>query len=484
MRHAGSDGEQSNAVRAATTGPWWMRAWRFLKSRFAKQLAMATVVIGAIAATGHLIGGMIGWWHAYEITFSGRGHTTPASAPSPARAAAAPLSIAVLPFAKAGTGESGPLVENLTNDVAVELSRVPGSSVIGREAAARYGGREVDPREVAKELGVRYVLTGGVEREGDKIRLRVRLLDGETGAQRWAERFDVERAALPGLVDELAARLARAVDLQMVRSEGQTLARLPPERIQADDLAMRGWAVLYGGLNQATNREALELFERAVRSDPRSTRGWGGVALASLNELRWGRSEAALRRLNEATEQLDRIDPDGYYAVLARALNAFGAGRDPEAALAAADRLVELYPGNNGGYQMRGVVLVRMGRFEEALAATEKAMALLPNNPDPANQWRRSFIFYAMGRYADATAEARQYVTKNPTGVVGAFTLAAALARDGKPDQARQVLDEARRHHPGLSTAKVSELMLQGSGARFIAARDDMLAALREVGLP
>jgi len=270
----------------------------------------------------------------------------------------------------------------------------------------------------------------------------------------------------------------------MVRSEGQALARLPPERIQADDLAMRGWAVLYGGLNQATNREALELFERAVRSDPRSTRGWGGVALASLNELRWGRSEAALRRLNEATEQLDRIDPDGYYAVLARALSAFAAGRDPEAALAAADRLVALYPGNNGGYQMRGVVLVRMGRFEEALAATEKAMALLPNNPDPANHWRRSFIFYAMGRYAEATAEARQYVTKNPTGVVGAFTLAAALARDGKPDQARQVLDEARRHHPGLSTAKVSELMLQGSGARFITARDDMLAALREVGLP
>jgi len=89
-----------------------------------------------------------------------------------------------------------------------------------------------------------------------------------------------------------------------------------------------------------------------------------------------------------------------------------------------------------------------------------------------------------VGRGAEATAEARQYVTNNPTGVVGAFTLAAALARDGKPDQARQVLDEARRHHPGLSTAKLSELMLQGSAARFIAARDDTLAALREVGLP
>jgi TolB-like protein/Tfp pilus assembly protein PilF len=478
------DSLQHSEPASPRSAPWWRRLWQQLHSRFARQIALITVAVGAIAATGHFIGGMIGWWHAYEITFSGRGNATPASAPQPAHAAAAALSIAVLPFDNVGAAENGSLVENLTNDIAVELSRVPGSSVIGREAAARYRSREADPREVAKELGVRYVLNGGVERAGDKIRLRVRLLDGESGAQRWAERFDVERAALPGLVDELAARLARAVGLQMVRSEGQVAARLPPDRIQADDLAMRGWAVLYGGLNQATNRAALELFERAVQSDPRSTRGWGGVALASLNELRWGRSEVALRRLNEATEQLDRVDPNGYYAVLARALHAFGAGRDPEAALAAANRMVELYPGNNGGYQMRGVVLVRMGRFEEALAATEKAIALLPNNPDPANLWRRSFIFYAMGRYAEAAAEARQYVTKNPTGIVGAFTLAAALARDGRPDQARQVLDEARRHNPGLTTAKASELMLQGSGARFIAARDDMLAALREVGLP
>jgi TolB-like protein len=253
------------------SAPWWRRLWQQLHSRFARQIALITVAVGAIAAAGHFIGGMIGWWHAYEITFSGRGKTTPVSTPQPAHAAAAALSIAVLPFANAGAAEDGSLVENLTNDIAVELSRVPGSSVIGREAAARYRGREADPRDVAKELGVRYLLAGGVERDGDKIRLRVRMLDGETGTQRWAERFDVERAALPGLVDELAARLARAVDLQMVRSEGLVAARLPPERIQADDLAMRGWAVLYGGLNQATNREALELFERAVQSDPRST---------------------------------------------------------------------------------------------------------------------------------------------------------------------------------------------------------------------
>jgi tetratricopeptide (TPR) repeat protein len=125
-----------------------------------------------------------------------------------------------------------------------------------------------------------------------------------------------------------------------------------------------------------------------------------------------------------------------------------------------------------------------MGRFEEALVATDKALSLLPHNPDPANLWRRSFIYFALGRYAESAAQARQVVAANPSGLTGVFTLAAALARDGKHDQARQVLEEARRSNPNLSTAKVSELMLQGSGDRFNAAREAMIVALREVGLP
>jgi len=479
-----ADSPQQSEQVAEPAARWWRRLWQRLHSRFARQIALIAVVVGAIAAAGHFVGGMIGWWHAYEITFGSHEAGKTAASPERAKAAAPLLSIVVLPFTNAGAAEDGWFVENLTNDIVVQLSRVPGSSVIGRETTARYRNREADPREVAKELDVRYVLAGSAERTGDKVRLRVKLLDGETGAQRWAERFDVERAALPGLVDDLPMRIARAVDIEMVRSAGSAAARLPPETVRADDLAMQGWAILYGGLNQKTNQEALAVFERAVAMDSRSVRGWGGVALASSNVRRWTRSEQALNRLNEAAEQLDRLDPAGYYGLLARAIAAFQSGRDPEAALAGADRLIESYPGHHGGYQMRGIVLVRMGRFEEALAATETALALLPNNPDTANQWRRSFIFYGLGRHAEAAAQARQVVAKNPSGLVGVFTLAAALARDGKREQARQVLDEARRHHPDISTAKASEFMLQGSGEKFIAARDDMLAALRELGLP
>jgi len=223
-----------------------------------------------------------------------------------------------------------------------------------------------------------------------------------------------------------------------------------------------------------------------VAMDPGSVRGWGGVAYASSIALRRARySEQSLARLGAAAAQLELLDPGGYYGVLARGFVAFQR-RDWQAALAAGDRLIELYPGHHGGYQMRGPVLLRLGRFEEALADTERAIALLPNNPDFANEWRRSFIYYGMGRYAQAAAGLRQVLARTGTGYPLAivFPLAAALVRDGRPDEARQVLDEARRHYPDLSTAKIADLQFQGSGERFNAARDDMLAALREVGLP
>lgn len=459
----------------------WRKLWQRLHSRIARQLALVTVAIGVVAAVGHFVGGMIGWWHAYELTFGDHGDK--ASAAELARVKAPPLSIVVLPFSNAGAAEDGWLAANLTNDIALELSRVPDGSVIGREAAAKYLGREVDPREVAKELGVRYVLAGSVERAGDKLRLQVRLLDGGTGVQRWVERFDLERAALQAFVENLARKVARAVDLEMVRSAGSSTARMSPDAVRAEDLAMQGWAVLYRGLNRKTNKEALALFERAVAMDAGSVRGWGGVASASFNERRWARLEQDLARLDAAAAQLERIDPGGYYGMLASGLVAF-VRRDWQAALAAGNRVIERFPGHHVGYQLRGSVLIRMGRFEEALVDTEKAIALLPDNPDTLNEWRRGFIYFGMGRHAESAAVLRKALAKSPTGLTISFSLAGALVRDGKREEARQVLDEARRHHPDLSTAKVAELPFDGPGERFIAAREDMIAALRELGMP
>jgi len=281
----------------------------------------------------------------------------------------------------------------------------------------------------------------------------------------------------------MARRLVNAVGLEMVRSAGSAASRLAPEAVDADELAMQGWAVLYRGTNSKNNEEALALFERAVAMDPRSVRGWGGVAYASGNQRRWQpeRAQHALRRLEEAAGQLGRLDPDGYYGLIAQGALA-SHRRDPQAALAAGERLVELFPGHHGAYLMRGPVLLRLGRFEDALADTEKAIALLPNNPAPFHEWRRAFIYFATGRYAESAEQARKTLTKHPAYTGSQWVLVAALVRQGKLDEARQLLDDTRRHSPdlNLSMSKATETWLDGWHERFYAARDDMFAALRE----
>lgn len=457
-----------------------LRIGDWLRSRVGRKVAVAAVAVSAFAAMGHFVGGMIGWWHAYEVAFGHPKSSSPAEK-SGAAIKAPPLSLAVLPFANDGHPDDAWLTENLTSDVATELSRIPGSSVIGRESAAAYRGRDIDPRQVAAELKVRYLLLGQAQRNGESVRVRVRLIDGQTGSQRWAEKFDVDRASLRQLTDELSLRLARAVDLQLHRSEGHRAARLPPDEALADDLAMQGFGLLYGGIHPGTASKALALFEQAIAKDPNSVRGWGGVAMSSMYLQRWGADPGSRQRLEQAVARLQVLDPTGLATLYSAAFLPL-ARADLNATLAGADRMVSYYPGHHTGYAMRATALVRMGRFEEALDATDRALALLPNDPDPANKWRRSYIMYALGRYPEAISLGREVMAASPNSGIGAATLLAALVRNGMPDEARQLLASIRTQQPDYTLARVRPI-LSGTGERYLATREDFLAALREIGL-
>ena len=422
------------------------------------RLAAAAALLAAVAG---------GWYGVVHVQGSG---------PAP------PLSVVVLPLANAGSADQAWFADALTNDIATELSRLPGSSVIGRDTAVNYRGPGLDPRRVAQELKVRYVLAGSVERRGDDVRLRVRLVDGETGVHRWDDRFDAPRSALTGLVDDLAARLAQAVNVQMVRADAETAARLPIERVKADDLAMQGFGLLYTRVNPENNRLAAALFDRAVALDAQSVRAWAGVAATTMNQARYMSPQEApptRARLTQAVDQLERLDSGGFSTLSGRAFLRLW-DKDAAGALAAADRLVDRYPGHQAGYMLRGLILLRMGRFEEALAATERSLALLPQDPDLANKWRRSFILYALGRYGDAAEIAREVTAVVPDSPLGNATLVAALVRDGKQDEARRVLAAHLQRDPSFSFPRNA---LEGPGERFVAAREDLFAALRDAGL-
>src|ERR1700723_2504386 len=146
---------------------------------------------------------------------SARTHPT---APSPAPR----LSIVVLPFANlGGNPEQEYFVDGVTESLTTDLSRISGSFVIGRNTAFTYKGKHVDLKQIGRELNVRYVLEGSVQRSGNRLRVNVQLIDAETGTHLWAERFDKPVADLFEMQDEIVARLANELGTQLVVAEAR-----------------------------------------------------------------------------------------------------------------------------------------------------------------------------------------------------------------------------------------------------------------------
>ena len=193
--------------------------------------------------------------------------------PPPLADAARRLSIVVLPFANMSSDpEQDYFVDGVSESLITDLSRgMPGTFVIARSTAFTYKGKAVDVTQVGRELGVRYVLEGSILRSGEKLRVNAQLIDAQTGAHLWAEHFDKERADLLTMQDEIVARIARTVGLQVIDEEARRAARKDRAADPtAADLAMRGWASRNRVITRETNLAALGLFQDALRLDDRN----------------------------------------------------------------------------------------------------------------------------------------------------------------------------------------------------------------------
>ncbi len=482
-RHVAS--VDKNSVRdrpAQLSEPLWRRLWSKLHSRFARQIALVVVVIGTIAAAGHFIGGMIGWWHAYELTF---GHDQ--RAPPLAKNTAGPiepLSIVVLPLAIEGDATDVEwFADALLDDLVSEVARLPGSFVIARATAHTYKGKIVDPRDVARELRVRYVVRGSLRREGTVIRLNLALIDGESGRQRWAEKFTVERAQLGPALDEFVIGLGRYLTTEVLKSAGDRSAALSPAEVSADDLAMRAYALWFRGVTRENLIEALGLLEQAVAKNPNSTRAWGGLTFINFNGVVNGwlpDRAAAIRRIDEAAVQLDRLDPDGFLTYQARAIQAF-LRKDFPAQLRISEAWVKYHqhPVALGGH---GMSLIFNGRPDEGIPQLERALRLSPRDTIRAEwQYRLALAHFMLAHYEQARDWGQTAQASNP-GLPWPPVHAAAMARLGQQAEAKKVLDEFLARQPGYEAGRIVQ-RLPGTDPRFVEGRDRLVASLRELGL-
>ena len=194
--------------------------------------------------------------------WDGRPCEPPASNAAAPPAEPAHLSIVVLPFTNLSNDPNQDyFADGITENLTTDLSRIPNSFVIARNTAFTYKGKNVDAKEIGKELGVRYVLEGSVQRDQNRVRVNAQLVDAETGAHLWADRFEEDVADLFKLQDQVVARLGNALGFELVKAEAEKSAR--SKNPDAIDLAMRGWATMWQSYPAAAEGEARQPLCRA-----------------------------------------------------------------------------------------------------------------------------------------------------------------------------------------------------------------------------
>lgn len=413
-----------------------------------------------------------------------RGQTPADLARTPLPREVPPLSIIVLPLTLEGEATDADwLADALHGDLVIAVAQLPNVFVIARDTASTYKGNGVDPRQVAREMGVRHVVHGSLRREGGRIRLNLVLIDGESGVQRWAETFDTDRAQLARAVGDFAVSIERTLVAELYRTTAERLATLSPTEVSADDLAMQGYALWYRGVTRDNVLAARALFDRALAMNPDSARAWGGIhftTTAVLSNAWTDDRPAATRRAEQAAANLERLDRDGNYTYSSKTFLLF-LKRDFPSMLRNTTEW-------SGRYRLplafgaHGAALLMNGRFDEAVPVLERTLRLGPRDPFRAEwQYRLALAHFGAGHYELARDWSQTAATTN-AALVWPPIHAAALHRLGRHDEARQAFAEHMRRHPGFTAAQATS-RLPSQEAGFVQARERLLGSLHELGL-
>ena len=291
------------------------------------------------------------------------------------------LSIVVLPFANVGGWpEQDYFVDGVTECLTTDLSRISGSFVIGRSTAFAYRGRSLDLKHIGRELNVRYVLEGSLQRSRDRLRVNVQLIEAATGAHLWAERFDRPVGDLFELQDEIVARLAGALDAQLIAAEARRAERNPaPDSM---DLYFQGRAWTMKGPSPANERMARSFFERALALDPTNLFARVGVAAVDLTLAAALMTDDRAERFAAAEATLNQVlslVPDLAFAHQQLGVVKIHTHRVAHG-IAECERALELDRNLASAHAFIGLAKIFAGRGEETEGHVEQALRLSPRD--------------------------------------------------------------------------------------------------------
>jgi adenylate cyclase len=439
--------------------------------RSARWLAMGAAAAGAVAI------GLTLWLEPWHLTVARWGrHATPSLPDKP--------SIAVLPFDNLSNHREEEYFANgLTDDLITDLSKISGLFVIARNSVFTYKDPPADLREVARELGVRYVLEGSVRRAGENVRINAQLIDSETGGHVWADRFDRRASDIFAVQDEVIRHIVDALAVQLSASEQQRLERLPTTNLEAYDYYLRAEQAARTGFRPQVN-EALRLYRTATTLDPTFAEAFAAAARTAAYVMRNNYNDvlpaplARTQAYEDASRALE-LDPEAPLPFSILAVLQVVDGRHEEA-LASAERAVLLGPSDAGAYTALALVLTFSGRHADAVAAIKTAMRLNPSLPPGARI--DAGMAYLLNDDPEGAIEILERARAEAPNVDDIHAmLTAAYAQAGRLDAARRAAAEAVRLSPNLCV-EINRVVL----GNF---RDDqdltkILDAMRTGGLP
>lgn len=370
-------------------------------------------------------------------------------------------SIAVLPFDNmSGDPEQEYFADGIADDIITELSRFRELFVIARNSSFTYKGQAVDIKRVGRELGVRYVLEGGVRKAGNRVRIAVQLIEAESGNHLWAEKFDGDLADTFELQDRITASVSGIIQPTMFRAEIERTKRKSLETTDAYDLQLQGWSACLRMVREGYF-EGLELAHAAVRADETYSAAHTLVAWVNFMGFLFGWADdpqESLRTAAKAAQQAVELDDaDAQAHVVLAFTHVFE--REYNTAVAESERALQVNPNLAWAEFTRGVVCVYTGQPKDGAVSCERAIRLSPRDPFTfAFLNALSICQYALREYSASVVTAAKIVALKPDYLFGHWHTAIACAQLGHMDQARRAFEEVVRINPNFDRAFVESV--------------------------
>jgi len=392
-------------------------------------------------------------------------------------------SIAVLPFLNmSGDVDQEYFSDGITEDIITALSKFRWFFVIARNSSFTYKGKTIEVKQVAENLGVRYVLEGSVRKAGKKVRITAQLIDAPTGYHVWAERYDRDLEDIFAVQDEITHNIVRSVGPEFLSAEMKRAQRKDVLSLDVWDYIMRA-SSHHGRYTKKDAKEAQCLLHKAIELDPISSEAFCLLAFTHLMQVQFGWSESTAKSIKEAEEAAKRavvIDDRDAWAHTALGLVNLISKRY-EDAVYRLENAIDLNPNLANAYGAIGQALALAGEYETAITHINKAIRLSPHDP---------FVVYWLGhlgvaafadeRYEDACHWGRKTIQQNPMFPGGHRLVAASCGQLGRVQEAASELKELLLLMPGMSADDVRKQV------PFKRASDmeRYIDGLRKAGLP